>query len=210
MNRLILLTILLFSLVNGYSQLQYATYYNPMDGVTYNIQTETAKDNDYSIYVYGMHITTDVETGGFYIQKKYLEGFLSNFLVAKQKYEAWTKTAKENKIEDLAKKIEIPKSQKIGGFFKSGDSTSLDTKSINRHLKPVYSFLVTKDKGLIKYYLAIFTDAFVDPQVPLLISSGYGLIFSSPEEAMSFYSLLQPEKINAFLSKQPKLDELFR
>ena len=210
MNRLILLTILLFSLVNGYSQLQYATYYNPMDGVTYNIQTETAKDNDYSIYVYGMHITTDVETGGFYIQKKYLEGFLSNFLVAKQKYEEWTKTAKENKIEDLAKKIETPKLQKIGGFFKSGDSTSSHARSINRHVKPVYTFLVTKDKGLTKYYLAIFTDAFVDPKSPLLFSSGYGLIFSSPEEAMNFYSLLQPEKINAFLSKQPKLDELFR
>ncbi|MFZ4562859.1 MAG: hypothetical protein ACOYNU_05725 [Bacteroidales bacterium] len=210
MNRFILLTFGLFSLVNGYSQVQYATYYNPMNAVTYNIQVETAKDDDCSIYVYAMHITTDVETGGFYIQKKNLEGFLADFLVAKQKYEAWTITAKENKIQDLAKKIEIPKSQKIGGFFKSGDSTSLTAWSINRHVKPVYSFLVTKDNGVIKYYLAIFTDLIVDPKMPLLKSSGYGLIFSSPGEAMSFYSLLQPEKINAFLSKQPKLDELFR
>ena len=96
MNRFILLTFGLFSLVNGYSQVQYATYYNTMDAVTYNIQVETANGDDYSIYVYGMHITTDFQTGGFYIQKKNLEGFLSDFLVAKQKYEAWTKTAKEN------------------------------------------------------------------------------------------------------------------
>lgn len=210
MNRFILLTFGLSSLVRGYSQVQFATYYNPMDAATYNIQIETAKNDDFSIYVYGMHITTDYQTGGFYIQKKNLEGFLSDFLVATQKYEEWTKTAKENKIEDLAKKIGIPKSQKIGGFFNSGDSTSLTTRSINRNLKPVYSFLVTKDKGLIKYYLAIFTDAFIDPKVPRLISSGYGLIFSSPEEAMSFYSLFQSEKLNAFLNKQPKLDELFK
>ena len=70
MNRFILLTFGLFSLVNGYSQVQYATYYNPMDAVTYNIQVETANGDDYSIYVYGMHITTDFQTGGFLHSEK--------------------------------------------------------------------------------------------------------------------------------------------
>ena len=58
MNRFILLTFGLLSLVNGYSQVQYATYYNPMDSVTYKIQIETAKDDDYSIYVYGCLLYT--------------------------------------------------------------------------------------------------------------------------------------------------------
>jgi len=78
--------------------------------------TEPNEKGEYDLWIYALPLDATVSKGGINIKYKKIQNFVAALKEAKNKYNEWTTTAKENSVTDLTKKIEDIKLPKVSGF----------------------------------------------------------------------------------------------
>jgi len=199
-----LFTIFFFTLLTLQSSAQeeFTSYDNTYIGKTYDIQISVKEKDKFSLYIDAMSLDRMHETGGIIIDQKQHQDFLNALAEAKEKYQEWVKTAKENNVKELDKTMTMK--SKAGGYFLYGSKWNFQFLV---NLK--FDFKILESKGEIKYLLLIRTGELQSSSNQFMKVDGFVLAFSSIKEIDEFVSAISIEKITEFASK-PKKDELFK
>lgn len=195
---LILCTLTLCS-INTLAQVRYKTYYCSYVNKNYNIDLDTSRR---VLYIDGMSLDRLHDKGGIILYKDQLPGFIESMNIAKNKYIEWVKTAKENNVTELNKKIAT--SAVSAGYFKYGKDWEF-AFDINL----TFSFQIIQTNGEVAHLLVIKTGELKSSSNEYMTVDGFLLIFSSVTEINNFMNSISPENITNFLNK-PKAADLFK
>lgn len=184
------------------AQEKFTTYDNTYAGKSYEIQISAEEKDKFTLYIYAMSLDRMHDKGGISIEQKNHQDFLNALSEAKQKYEEWEKTAKENNVKELDKTMTIK--SKAGGYFLYGSKWNFQFLV---NLK--FDFKILESKGETKYLLLIRTGELQSSSNQFMKVDGFVLVFSSSKEIDDFMTAISTEKITEFLNK-PKKDALFK
>ena len=198
MKKLLLLILLVTYCVMGYGQIKVAEYYSKGYDNTFDIDATESKNGTFDLYIY-CH-SFEEQPAGFIVKNKNLTDFCIALNAVKNKYEEWTKLAKENGVDDYSKAFDV-KFKPVTAFFRYGDNWHQFYKDF---LKPVFytiggQYLVVMNSGVI----AASDNRYITVK-------GFSLAFASVEEIDNFIKLLNTEAILQKLKGKTATDELFK
>lgn len=180
-----------------YGQDNYSSYKSSYLEKEYNILVSSKEENKYSIYIMATSFDNLYKEVGFYMKEKELNVFRNKLIDAKNKYNEWVKTAKENNVTDLDKEMKIE--YDVDGFF----STSAGWK-FDEYVNISFHFKILEGK----YMLLIRSDKLVDMNNQFIDHDGFIVVFSNEAEIDSFLNKISEDKIIEFINK-PKKTDLF-
>ena len=184
------------------AQEKFTTYDNTYAGKSYEIQISAKEKDKFTLYIDALSLDGMHDKGGIFIEQKNHQDFLNALLEAKQKYEEWEKTAKENNVKELDKTMTIK--SKAGGYFLYGSEWNFQFLV---NLK--FDFKILESKGETKYLLLIRTGELQSSSNQFMKVDDFVLVFSSSKEIDDFMAAISTEKITELLNK-PKKDALFK
>jgi hypothetical protein len=184
----------------GHAQEKFTTYDNTYEGKSYNIQIHGAPDK-FTLYIDAMAMDRIHDDGGFYIDMKNYQTFINSLAEAKEKYNEWVTTAKQNNVKEVSKEMTIK--SKAGGFFLYGSDWQFQFL-----IKPEFGFRVFEKDNEVKYLLIVRTGDMQSSSNQYMEVDGFALVFTSPDEITSFLDSISMQKIRAYFTK-PKAADLF-
>ena len=198
MKKLLLLILLVTYCVMGYGQIKVAEYYSKGYENTFDIYATEGKKSTFDLDIY-CH-SFEEQPIGITVKNKDLNEFCIALNAVKNKYEEWTKLAKENDVDNYSKVFDV-KFKPVTTFFKYGDKWHSSYQDI---LKPVFyslggQYLVVMNSGVI----AASDNRYITVK-------GFSLAFASVEEIDNFIKLLNAEAILEKLKGKADTDELFK
>ena len=166
---------------------------------TYDIEATEPKNGKFTFYIYGCSLDAEKEVG-FSVESKDLEKFVESLRSIEDKFEEWTKTAKDNNVTDYDKNFDA-KFKSVRVFFKYG------SKYHSTYVKFSPYFKVTKNGECI----AVFrTRELTASDNQFMHHDGFMLAFSSKQEIEDFIKALDPNPILSKESKNEATDNLFK
>lgn len=159
-----------------------------------------AKGN-FTFYVMGYSQERPDGLVSIMIENKDIEDFKSALTEARNVYVQWKQTATENKVTDLDKEIEVPKS-KVKAAFHYGSSWNFD---FNVNLKARYRITNGKDLLIIsnRSKLQSSSNRYID-------HDGFFLIFTSVEEVDTLLSKIGKEPVVEFFAAKKSQEDIFK
>ena len=204
MKNLTSILVLAFSVLfmsQSYSQEKFATYDNNYMSKTYDIKL-SGDSKKYTLWINALSLDKMHETGGLMIEKKQHENFLNALNEAKLKYEEWLKTAKENNVKELSKKMSVK--SKVGASFFYGSKWHFQFL-----VNLSFEFKIIEKEGELSYYLIIRTGELTASDNEFMKVDGFVIMLDSIEEIDTFANTISVEKVNEAVAK-PKAEELFK
>lgn len=200
--KLLILFIYVLTTIKANAQEKFSTYDNTVSDKTYNIDIISEAPDKFTLYIDAMSFDKLHTKGGITIDHNQHHKFFDAILQAKEKYQEWVKTAKENDVKDLSKTMTIK--TKAGGYFKYGSKWQLQFRVTLK-----FDFRIIESKGEIKYLLLIKTGELQSSTNQYMKMDGFALVFSSTEEMDEFTESISKKKITEFLNT-PKKEDLFK
>jgi len=198
MKKITLIIAVLLTLL-GYSQEKYTSYESVYYEKEFNIDV-SEKNDFYSFWIDAYSIDSRSKKVSLKVSEKLLPNFIDLLKKSKSKFIEWTKVAKENKIDDLNKKVEF-KSKKYTVAFLYGD-WQYDYK-----VKLVATYLITENRYIMlienEYNLQSSSNQFIK-------SDGFQIVFEAEKEFDEFISKMDIEKAKGKIYNKEKKDELFK
>lgn len=184
------------------AQDKFATYDNSYARRTFDIKLSENDNEEFLVYIDALSLDNLYKTGGLLIQEEELNGFIESLNQAKLKYVEWEKTAKENNVTELDKRMEI--SSVVSGYFLFGREWHM-CFGINL----TFDYKIIENNGTVKYLLIVRTGKMKSSRSKYTVVDGVVLVFSSVDEIDKFVNALSIDKIEEFLDK-PKAEDLFK
>ncbi len=186
----------------SFSQEKFATHNNAYDKETYKIELSIGGKKKFGLYIDAYSMDEIHKTGGFCIDHKQYQSFITALNEAKQKYEEWTKTAKKNNVRDLDKTMPIK--SKVDTYFLYGRDWHYDF-SVNLS----FDFEIFDTEREPMYLLVISTGKLQSSSNQFMKVDGFDLVFTSEEDIEKFMDDISLQKIYDFIN-EPKAGELFK
>lgn len=183
------------------AQEKFTTYDNSYAAKTYDIQISTKESGGYKLYIDAMSMDKLNKEGGIMVKENQLPDFITALNEAKAKYEEWVKTAKENNVKDLDKRMTIK--SKVGGYFLYGDWNFQFVVYLD------FDFKIIESKGETKYMLIVRTGELQSSSNQFMKVDGFVLVFQDSKEIDAFTAAISPQKVADFMNK-PKAKDLFK
>jgi len=194
----ITLCLLTITTVESYAQEKFTTYDITYFGKTYDIKLSLETED---LYIDAEPLDELYDKGGLRIRKEQHQDFLNAIAEAKTKYIEWVKIAKENKVMELNKSMNIK--SEVGSYFLYGSDWKFQLL-----VNLTFDFQILEDEDELTYLLIIRTGQLKASTNENLKVDGFLLVFSSVNEIDAFSNKISRQKINAFLAK-PKEENLF-
>lgn len=201
-NSLLMILVLTFLGINTSAQDKLTSYDNTFVKKTFDIQISFDKKGEFTLYINAYSVDALHETGGFMIDQKDYDDFISCLNQSILKYNDWVKTAKENNVTELIKTMPIK--GKSSGYFLYGDEWKFDY-----YLNLTFDFKIIEQEDSLKYVLIVRSGEMVASDNEFMDVDGVVLLFISSEEIKEFIDLISLDKINEFKNK-PKDEDLFK
>lgn len=201
MKKIVLIFLVLFNCMMGFAQKKVGEYSMEYfkDEPTYDIEATEPKNGKFTFYIYCCSLDSEKEVG-FSIDSKDLEKFVESLRSIEDKFEEWTKTAKDNNVTDYDKDFGA-KFKSVSVFFK------YVSKYHFTYVKFSPYFRVTKDGEC----LAVFrTRELTASDNRFMHHDGFMMAFSSKQEIEDFINALDPNPILSKESKNEATDNLFK
>jgi len=200
-NSILTITLFVFAMLTLNAQEKFGTYDNSYANSTYDLKIANSK-NKFSLYIHAMSLDDTHKKGGILIEEINHPEFVKSLTDAKLKYQEWLKTAKENNVKELTKKMLIQ--SKADGFFLYGSEWNFQFS-----LDLSYEFKILELKGEIKNLLIIRTGELTSSSNKYMKVDGFVLVFSNLKEIDDFINKISAAKITEYLNK-PKKEDLFK
>ena len=201
MKKLFLLFLVVINCMMGYAQKKVNEYSMEYfkDEPTYNIEATEPKNGKFTFYIYGCSLDSEKEVA-ISVNSKDIEKFVESLRSIEDKFEEWTKTAKDNNVTDYDKNFDA-KFKSVSVFFKYGSKYHFTYVKFSPYFK------VTKDGEC----LAVFrTRELTASDNQFMHHDGFMLAFSSKQEIEDFIKALDPTPILNKESKNEATDNLFK
>lgn len=167
----------------------------------YNIEISQKKGEIESIYIDGFSMSTISSKGSMILYQKKVEDFISFLNFSRDKYIEWTKTAKENNVQDLAKDIKPEKKLLLDFAFLYGSKWQFQNgKYVNARYKIVNG----------KYLLIIESGPLQSSSNQFMKSDGLVWIFSDVSEIDNLIKELDIVKMTDFVKQKGNKEDLFK
>ncbi|AZA76618.1 hypothetical protein EG347_03335 [Chryseobacterium sp. G0186] len=198
----LLITGLLLYATAAWSQVKYDTY--SLDYWTkqkdFKIEVSGANHMLEKVWIESSSLDSTSKEGYIIVDGKKVEDFISFMNFAKSKYDEWSKTAKDNKVEELSKSIEPENKITTSTAFSYGKWQF----AYGVRLNP--KFILDK-KGA---NLVISTGQLQSSSNKFIKNDGLVLVFSSSKEIQDFIDKFNIQKMIDVLNKKDQKEDLFK
>ncbi len=186
-----------------YGQQVLSSFANSTADKQLDVKIEARNSKKYKLFIEGITIDDTYKDCGILIgRRKWHEKFIKSINTAKSKYIEWVKTAKENDVKDLRKKMSLVTRQ--GGYFYTGNERH------NVYIADyIFIFSVSEVGEKITYNLSVGTGKMKSSKNQFITSDGVMLVFSSEAEIDNFLEAISLEKTDKYLA-EPNQKELFK
>lgn len=179
---------------------EYSVKYTSSEGKpSFDIEATEPKNGKFTFYIYGWSMDSEDQVG-FSIDSKKLPEFFNSLRAVGDKFEEWSKTAKDNQVTDYDKKFDV-KFGTYSAFFKYGRDWHFCRFQFSPYFK------VTKDGECLaifkSYRLTASDNRFMNHE-------GFMIPFSSKEEIEDFIKALDPNPVLNSESTNAAKDDLFK
>ena len=165
--------------------------------------TEPNEKGEYDLWIYALSLDATVSKGGINIKYKKIQEFVTSLREAKNKYNEWTTTAKENSVTDLSKKLDI-KLPKVCGFFYYGDI------NFDFNVKPYFLYTISEKASITSYSLIMYTGKLQASDNQYIDSDSFVFAFYSEEEIDEFINLFDRKLVDEKFSDKKGKEDLFK
>ena len=200
MKKLVFVFLAVFNCLMGFAQKKVTEYSMEFfNHQAFAIEATDPKNGKFTFYIYCRSLNAEKEVG-FSIESKDIERFVESLRSIEDKFEEWTKTAKDNNVTDYDKNFEA-KFKSVGVFFKDGKKYHFTSVRFSPYFK------VTKDGEC----LAVFrTRELTASDNQFMHHDGFMMAFSSRQEIEDFIKALDPNPILNKEVKNEATDNLFK
>ena len=197
MYRFFLFFVLLSSTISA--QESYTTYKSSLSQKPYDISISYSNDSSFTLLIDMYSLDKVNKKGGIWISSKEHIEFIEKINEAKLKYSEWVKVARENKVKNMFKEMDI-QFRVPTAYFYYGDKL---TQKLGANLKFEFS-VIGNDMSLI-----IRTEELESISNKYMTHKGIMFVFTTEKEITDFLNKISTNKVLAFIN-QPKVKDLFK
>jgi len=198
MNKFLVFAIIFFGMKLN-AQEKFTTYRNILSSKPIDISISYTNDSTYFLLV-DMYSNDKInKKGGIWINSQDHKEFIDKILIAKSKYAEWTNVAKQNKVNEMFKDMDI-NYRVASAYFYYGKKI---TQQMGVDLKFSFS-VIGQNKSLL-----IRTGQLTSLTNEYLIHDGFKFVFTSEKEIADFIDKISVQKVKDFI-KKPKTSDLFK
>lgn len=198
MNKFLVFAIIFFGMKLN-AQEKFTTYRNILSSKPIDISISYTNDSTYFLLV-DMYSNDKInKKGGIWINSQDHKEFIDKILIAKSKYAEWINVAKQNKVNEMFKDMDI-NYRVASAYFYYGKKI---TQQMGVDLKFSFS-VIGQNKSLL-----IRTGQLTSMTNEYLIHDGFKFVFTSEKEISDFIDKISVQKVKDFI-KKPKTSDLFK
>ncbi len=201
MKKLLLTFIAMIAFLNANSQTKVSEYSSAYFNETYAVNATMPKNDKFTFYIdCASAETKKVDDCGIIIPSDKLDGFINRLRSMEEKFEEWTKTAKENNVTNYDKDFDINWGM-YKYYFKYGSNWHFCSAT----LKPY--FKVTSDGQC----LVVFNSRKLTASDNRFMTyEGVYIVFTSSDEIENFIASIDANNVYEKQKNQENKDELFK
>lgn len=184
---------------NVLAQVEYTYYICEYISKGYKIDLDTSSR---TLYIDAMPLDILHEKGGIRLTKERSTDFINTLITAKEKYNEWVKTAKENNVTEINKQMNY--TSLTDAYFLFGREWQF-----HPNVLLTYKFKIIQSKGEPHYLLLINTGKLTSSSNEFMTNDGFVIVFSSIKEIEDFIYIISQKTIEIFLKRQ-KPEDLFK
>jgi len=181
-----------------FGQEKYATYDNVHIGKKYEIKISRKSDRVYTMYIEMLSLDNLSNNGGIMLDRQQHGNLILTLEEAKIKYQEWSKTAKENSITEMSKRMTYR--TKAAAYWYYGSEWQFQFL-----IEITFNFSIIDNK----YMLLVSTGKLTSSDNNYITHDGFVFTFTSAEQVDDFISVIDMTKLEQYLQK-PSNSDLFK